>query len=150
MGVWNINAATDLISSMAQSTVITDSNAINNLAAGNVVGEVSSYAKILSEKIAEVDSEMNNAQDNATSNYANQNGTSSSESNSMSMLETLRRIMPDGTLRIVTYKDGQIADEVRIKPHLVVTPDYSAPPTIDGEAALKDEKRLSLAALLMA
>lgn len=150
MGVWNINAATDLIASMAQSTVITDSNAINNLAAGNVGGEMSDYAKILAEKIAEVDSQMNNAQDNSANNYSSEQKAPSSSDNSMTMIETLRRIMPDGSLRIITYTDGQITDELKIKPHLVVKPDYSAPPTPDGEAALKDEKRLSLAALLMA
>ena len=149
MGVWNINAATDLIASMAQSTVITDSNAINNLAADNVAGESSDYAKILAEKIAEVDSQMNNAQDNSANNYNSEQNAPSSD-NSMTMIETLRRIMPDGSLRIITYTDGQVTDELRIKPHLVVKPDYSAPPTPDGEMALKDEKRLSLAALLMA
>ena len=150
MGVWNINATTDLIASMAQSTVITDSNALNNIAAGNVVGETSDYAKILAEKISEVDSEMDNAQDNSSNNFSSQQGTTSSDGNSMSMIETLRRIMPDGTLRIVTYKDGQMTDEMRIKPHLVVTPDYNAPPTPEGQTALQEEQRLSLAQLLMA
>lgn len=150
MGVWNINATTDLIASMAQSTVITDSNALNNLAAGHIANETSDYAKILAEKVAEIDSKMNNTNGNSANNYSAQQQAASSDSNSMSMIETLRRIMPDGTLRIVTYKDGQMTDELRIKPHVVVTPDYSAPPTPDGQTALNEEKRLSLAQLLMA
>lgn len=148
MGVWNINAATDLISSMAQSTFITDTNSVNNLAAGNV-GEMSDYAKILAEKIAEADAGTNNQQNNSTSQQEN-NASTGENSNSMTAIETLRRIMPDGSLRIVTYQDGEIVDQVRIRPHLVVEPDYSAPPNPDGNSALKSEQRLSLAQLLMA
>lgn len=147
MGIWNINATTDLIASMAQSTFITDSNSANNLAAGNVAGDSSDYARILAEKIAEVDSEMNNQQNNSASQ---QEGQVASNENSMGDIETLRRIMPDGSIRIVTYEDGQIVDEMKIRTHTVMTPDYSAPPAPDGEPALKEEQRLSLAALLMA
>ncbi|MBR5913893.1 MAG: hypothetical protein IKZ58_05990 [Selenomonadaceae bacterium] len=147
MGVWDINAATNLISSMAQSTLITDTNTANNIAAGNVVNDSSDYAKILAEKIAEVDSNMNNQQNNSTSQQEN---FSSSSEKAVSNIETLRKIMPDGSIRIVTYKDGEIDSEVKIRTHLVMTPDYSAPPTPEGEPALKAEQRLSLAALLMA
>lgn len=147
MGVWDINAATNLISSMAQSTLITDTNTANNIAAGNVVNDSSDYAKILAEKIAEVDSNMNNQQNNSTSQQEN---FSSSSEKAVSNIETLRKIMPDGSIRIVTYKDGEVDSEVKIRTHLVMTPDYSAPPTPEGEPALKAEQRLSLAALLMA
>ena len=146
MRIWDINATTDLIASMAQSTFITDTNSANNIAAGNVT-DSSDYAKILAEKIAEVDSEMNNQQNNSASQPKSQ---ASSTENSMSDIETLRRIMPDGSIRIVTYEDGQIVDQVKIRTHTVITPDYSAPPTPNGELALKEEQRLSLAALLMA
>lgn len=147
MGVWNINAATNLISSMAQSTLITDTNSANNIAAANVVNDSSDYAKILAEKIAEVDSNMNNQQNNSTSQQEN---FSSSSEKSVSNIETLRKMMPDGSIRIVTYKDGEIDGEVKLRTHVVMTPDYSAPPTPEGEPALKAEQRLSLAALLMA
>ena len=147
MGIWNINATTDLIASMAQSTFITDTNSANNIAAGNVVGDSSDYAKILAEKISEVNSEMNNQQNNSASHQESQ---AASTENSMSDIETLRRIMPDGSIRIVTYEDGQIVDQVKIRTHTVITPDYSAPPTPNGEPAVKEEQRLSLAALLMA
>lgn len=150
MGVWNINAATDLISSMAQSTYISDSNVNHNLAAGNMPTDTSEYARILAEKISEVDSQMNNSQNqsNDAQNF-NQSSTDSS-GNSMSMIETLRRIMPDGSIRIVTYKDGEAIDSMELKPHTVMTPDYSLPPDPSGELNLKAEQRLSLAALLMA
>ena len=146
MGVWNIDAATNLISSMAQSTVITDTNTANNIAAGNVT-DSSDYAKILAEKIAEVDSKMNDKQNNSASQ---QDNAATSGDNSMSNIETLRKIMPDGSIRIITYENGEIVEEQKIRTHLVMTPDYSAPPTPEGEPALKAEQRLSLAALLMA
>ncbi len=146
MGVWNIDAATNLISSMAQSTVITDTNTANNIAAGNVT-DSSDYAKILAEKIAEVDSKMNDKQNNSASQ---QDNAATSGDNSMSNIETLRKIMPDGSIRIITYENGDIVEEQKIRTHLVMTPDYSAPPTPEGEPALKAEQRLSLAALLMA
>lgn len=146
MGVWNINAATNLISSMAQSTVITDSNSANNIAAGNVVGESSGYAKILAEKIAEVDSDMNKQNNSASQ----QDNAATSGEKSMTNIETLRKIMPDGSIRIITYENGEMVEEMKIRTHPVAVPDYSAPPTPDGEPALKSEQRLSLAALLMA
>ena len=149
MGVWNINAATDLISSMAQSTLITDSNSVNNLAAGNVADDSSDYARILAEKIAEVNGGNNDQQNNSATQQENKSLTGES-SESMPAIETLRRIMPDGSLRIVTYQDGEIVDQLRIRPHLVMEPDYSAPPDPNGDAALKGEQRLSLAQLLMA
>lgn len=149
MGVWNINAATDLISSMAQSTLITDSNSVNNLAAGNVTDDSSDYARILAEKIAEVNGGNNDQQNNSATQQENKSSTGES-SESMPAIETLRRIMPDGSLRIVTYQDGEIVDQLRIRPHLVMEPDYSAPPDSNGDAALKGEQRLSLAQLLMA
>lgn len=149
MGVWNINAATDLISSMAQSTLITDTNSANNLAAGNV-GDSSDYARILAEKIAEVNGGKNDNQQNNSATQQENNSSTGESSNSMPAIETLRRIMPDGSLRIVTYQDGEIVDQLRIRPHLVMQPDYSAPPDPNGDAALKGEQRLSLAQLLMA
>lgn len=148
MGVWNINAATDLISCMAQSTFITDTNSVSNLAAGNV-GDSSDYAKILAEKIAEVNAGKNDTQQNNSANQQENKTSSGESSDSMPAIETLRRIMPDGSIRIVTYQDGEIVDQLRIRPHLVTKPDYSLPPEPNGEAALKDEYRLSLAQLLM-
>ena len=151
MGIWNIDATTDLISSMAQSTFITDTNAANNLAAGNVA-DSSEYSRILAEKIAEVDSEMNNTQNNTANQQENASSGSagSSDDKSTTAIETLRRIMPDGSLKIVTYEDGKIVSQLKIRPQLVMTPNYSLPPDPTGDLQLKPEQKLSLAAMLMA
>lgn len=151
MGIWNIDAATDLISSMAQSTFITDTNAANNLAAGNMA-DSSEYSRILAEKIAEVDSEMNNTQNNTANQQENTSSGSagSSDDKSTTAIETLRRIMPDGSLKIVTYEDGKIVSQLKIRPQLVMTPNYSLPPDPTGDLQLKPEQKLSLAAMLMA
>lgn len=149
MGVWNVNAATDLIASLAQSTFITDTNSAANLSAVSAANGQSEYAKILAEKIAEVNAQGNNAQGNSANNSQSQQGTATSDENSMSMLETLRRIMPDGSLRIVTYKDGDVISQLKISPNMVMVPDYSAPPNPNGNEAMKPEYRLGLAALLM-
>jgi len=150
LAVWNINAATDLIASMAQSTYISDSNSNHNLAAGNVSAENSEYARLLAEKISEVDSQMNNTQNQSGDAQNFNQAETDSSGNSMHMIETLRRIMPDGSIRIVTYKDGEAVSSMELKPHTVMTPDYSLPPDPSGEPGLKAEQRLSLAALLMA
>lgn len=149
MGVWNVNATTDLIASLAQSTFITETNSAANLAAVSAANGQSEYAKILAEKIAEVNAQGNNAQGNSANNSQSQQGTATSDENSMSMLETLRRIMPDGSLRIVTYKDGDVISQLKISPNMVMVPDYSAPPDPTGNDAMKPEYRLGLAALLM-
>ena len=152
MGIWNIDATTDLISSMAQSTFITDTNAANNLAAGNVA-DSSEYSRILAEKIAEVDSEMNNTQNNTANqqeNASSGSAGSSGDDKSTTAIETLRRIMPDGSLKIVTYEDGKIVSQLKIRPQLVMTPNYSLPPDPTGDLQLKPEQKLSLAAMLMA
>ena len=152
MGIWNIDATTDLISSMAQSTFITDTNAANNLAAGNVA-DSSEYSRILAEKIAEVDSEMNNTQNNTANqqeNASSGSAGSSGDDKSTPAIETLRRIMPDGSLKIVTYEDGKIVSQLKIRPQLVMTPNYSLPPDPTGDLQLKPEQKLSLAAMLMA
>ena len=151
MGIWNIDATTDLISSMAQSTFITDTNAANNLAAGNVA-DSSEYSRILAEKIAEVDSEMNNTQNNTANQQENASSGSagSSDDKSTTAIETLRRIMPDGSLKIVTYEDGKIVSQLKIRPQLVMTPNYSLPPDPTGDLQMKPEQKLSLAAMLMA
>lgn len=149
MGVWNVNATTDLIASLAQSTFITETNSAANLAAVSAANGQSEYAKVLAEKIAEVNAQGNNAQGNSANNSQSQQGTATSDENSMSMLETLRRIMPDGSLRIVTYKDGDVISQLKISPNMVMVPDYSAPPDPTGNDAMKPEYRLGLAALLM-
>lgn len=149
MGVWNINATTDLIASLAQSTFITDTNSAANLAAINAANGQSDYAKILAEKISEINAQSNDAQKNSAGNSESQQETANKDENALSMLETLRRIMPDGSLRITTYKDGNIVSRTEIRPNMIMTPDYSLPPDPNGNAAMEPEYRLGLAALLM-
>lgn len=42
--------------------------------------------------------------------------------------ETVRRILPDGSILISEYEDGKLVGRDRQKPHLKAVPDESAPP----------------------
>ena len=50
-------------------------------------------------------------------------------------IETVKRYLPDGTIMLTTYTDGKISDRVKLKPHMIVVPDYTAPPKPDGSVA---------------
>lgn len=143
MGYWNINHGTDLIASMSQLNFQTDSN--NNSAVTNAAEISSEYAKILAEKISEVEAAMQEAEENAEQQQQN----FSENSTSAKSIETIRRFMPDGSIMITTYENGQISSQIKKRPHLVPTPDYSAPPSATGEVAVKMEPHFSLADLLM-
>ena len=60
MSSLNTNYDLDLISSLAQSTFLTNQNSV----ATNSVNVSSDYAKILAEKISEVDAEFEEAEKN--------------------------------------------------------------------------------------
>lgn len=107
----------------------------------NSSGFSSAYAKILAEKLAQVDDEMNAAAES-------QNQILNSET-SQKTVEVIKRFKPDGSIMITTYKDGKIADIMKIKPHMVPVPDFSAPKTPEGDTAIKMVPRLSLTELLM-
>ena len=48
--------------------------------------------------------------------------------------EIIRKYMPDGTILVLTYQDGKVTDQHRIKPMLTEKPDYSRPPIVkNGE-----------------
>ncbi len=143
MSVWNVNYATDLIASMAQLNFQTDSN--SGAALKNAAQVSSDYAKILSEKISEVEEAMKETQDNANKQQQN----FSSGSNSAKSIETVKRFMPDGSIMITTYEDGEISSQVKKRPNLVPMPDYSAPPDASGQVATKIEQHFSAADLLM-
>ena len=127
MSVWNVNYATDLIASMAQLNFQTDSN--SNSASTNAAQVSSDYAKILSEKISEIDAAMKEARDNAEQQQQN----FADGSNAAKSVQTVKRFMPDGSIMITTYEDGEISSQVKKRPHLVPTPDYSAPPDASGQ-----------------
>lgn len=143
MSVWNVNYGTDLIASMAQLNFQTDSNSSSALS--NAAQVSSDYAKILSEKISEIEAAMHEAQDNAEQQQQN----FSSGTNSAKSVETIKRLMPDGSIMITTYEDGEISSQVKKRPHLVPTPDFSAPPDASGNVAMKMEQHFSAADLLM-
>ena len=142
MSVWNVNYGTDLIASMAQLNFQTDSNSSSALS--NATQISSDYAQILSEKISEIEAAMKEAQDNAEQQQNFSGGSDSGKS-----VQTVKRFMPDGSIMITTYEDGEISSQVKKRPHLVPTPDYSAPPDASGQVATKMTQQFSAADLLM-
>ena len=143
MSAWNVNYGTDLIASMAQLNFQTDSN--NNTNTTNAAQVSSDYAKILAEKISEVETAMQEMQDNARQ----QQQTFSDSSTSAKSVETIKRFLPDGSIMITTYEDGEISSQIKKRPHLVPVADFSAPPSVSGEVAVKMEPHLNLMDLLM-
>lgn len=137
MSVWNINYGTDLISSKSQSVYQNESN---NSVAQSTEKVSSDYAQILAERISEIDQQFEDMREN----LENQQQT-----NAMKVIHTKKRFMPDGSLMITTYEDGKITSQIKKRPHLVATPDYTAPPTADGKPAMKMESKLNLLDLLM-
>lgn len=140
MGAWNVSAPKDLLATLAQATI--SKNQSNSFSATNSAGFSSDYAKILSQKLAQVDAEFKES----VQNLSQENITTE---NNIPVIETIKRIRPDGSIMITTYKDGKIESSTKIKPHLVPMPDFSAPPTPEGETETKYVQRFTLAELLM-
>ena len=125
---------------------------------------VSEYAKVLAEKMSNVKSDvremeivreqLNEISDmhtaltgevkvNEDSGNANrEEGTSAN----MICVEKVKRYLPDGSVMITTYEDGQITDRVKMKPHMISVADYSVPPKADGspETTLKPTQNFFL------
>ena len=144
MSSLNTNYDLDLISSLAQSTFLTNQNSV----ATNSVNVSSDYAKILAEKISEVETEFEETENN----LSNQNQSfGGGENSSASSVETVKRFMPDGSILITTYDGSSITQQTKLRPHLVPVADYSAPPTSTGEPEIKFEAKqnLDLLSLLM-
>ena len=141
---------------------------VTNLAAGSrkksaqslnksADGAVSEYSKILAEKLSNVKADMREMEkvqnqldeicdlqkeltgrvkvDEDSGNANRKEGTISN----LPCVEKVRRYLPDGSVLITTYEDGRISDRVKMKPHMLVVPDYTAPPKPDGtvETTLK-------------
>lgn len=143
MSTLNLNCELDLISSAMQSIFLTQ-----KISAASSENFSSDYAKILSEKIAEVETEF----EESKNNLSNQNQSfGSGENSSATSTETIKRFMPDGSILITTYDGSSIVQEIKLRPHLVPVADYSAPPTISGEPAIKfvTKQNLDLLSLLM-
>ncbi len=140
MSAQNFDFETNLISSLSQSIYLpTTKNNSENIS--------SDYAKILAEKIAEIDSEF----DETKNNLSNQNQSSGGGDSSETSTETIKRFMPDGSILITTYDGSSIVQQIKLRPHLVPVADYSAPPTPSGEQPTKlvAKQNLDLLSLLM-
>lgn len=132
-------------------------------------GVASEYSKILAEKMSNVKTDVQKMAavreqldairdmheeltgevkiDEDSGNANREKGSSAR----MVCIEKIRRFMPDGSILITTYEDGKLTEQFRKKPHMLVVPDYSAPPKADGSPELKLEARqnLDLMELLM-
>ena len=141
MSIWN-SYEVDLISTAAQTNFFPANNATAINPADN-----SEYAKILAEKISEVDSEF----EDAKNNLSEQNQSAGGGNNSSVATETIKRFMPDGSIMITTYEGSSIVQQIKLRPHLVPVADYSAPPSASGEPQieLKPQQSLDLLSLLM-
>lgn len=120
---------------------------------GDSTNTTESYSKILAEKLSNVEADVKQMEetqaqlDEIEQLQAELTGSSSI----IPCVETVKRFMPDGSIMVTTYTDGEITSRVRHKPHMVSVPDYTAPPKADGTVATKLEATQSfdLALLLM-
>ena len=133
MSIKNLNYETDLLAVAAQSTFLSSKNP----AVSTSENISSDYAKILAEKISEVENEFEETKNNLSQNFGGENSQATST-------ETVKRFMPDGTVVLTTYDGGNIVRQVKFPPHLVPVADYSAPPNSFGEPAMKLEPKQNL------
>ena len=129
----------------------------------------SEYAKILAEKIANIKTDVRQMEmvkeqldeirdlheeltgdvklDEDSGNANRDEGTAST----ITCVEKIKRLLPDGSVMITTYEGSRITDRVKLKPNMIVVPDYNAPPQPDGSVAteLKPTRSLELQMLLM-
>ena len=120
---------------------------------GGSTNTTESYSKILAEKLSNVEADVKKMEetqaqlDELDRLQAELTGSGSI----IPCVETVKRFMPDGSIMVTTYTDGEITSRVRHKPHMISVPDYTAPPKADGTVATKLEATQSfdLALLLM-
>ncbi len=125
---------------------------------------VSEYAKILAEKMSNVKSDVQEMEivreqldeisamhtaltgevkvDEDSGNANREEGASAN----IICVEKVKRFLPDGSIMITTYEDGQVTDRVKMKPHMISVADYSVPPKVDGspETTLKPTQNFFL------
>ena len=122
-------------------------------------GIASEYSKILAEKISnvkadvqqmsEVQSQLDEIADlqeelTGTVKVDEDSGNDNRDeapSISIQPTETIKRFRPDGSIMVTTYEGSRIVEQVTHKPHMIVVPDYTAPPKPDGSTATKLEAR---------
>ena len=157
MGIWEINSSAFVD--------VKDSPSYKS----NAKGVASEYSKILAEKMSSVKADVQQMQAvqeqldeirdlqeeltgeikiNEDSGNANRDGSAVTRTVEV---ETIKRFMPDGSIMVTTYEDGKITEQVRHKPHMMVVPDYTAPPKPDGsvQTELKPYQNFDLEMLLM-
>ena len=132
-------------------------------------GAASEYSKILAEKLANVKADVRAMEavqaqldeirdlheeltgdvkvDEDSGNANRDEGTAST----ITCVEKIKRLLPDGSVMITTYEGSRITDRVKLKPNMIVVPDYSAPPEPDGSVAteLKPTRSLEWQMLMM-
>ena len=156
MGIWEI-------SSLPEEMIGTSSYKVSSK------GVASEYSKILAEKMSNVKrdvqqmeiiqehlDEISDMHEELTGEVKidEDSGNANRDSGSVSKtveVETIKRFMPDGSIMVTTYENGKVTEQVRHKPHMMVVPDYTAPPNPDGSPAteLKPYQNLDLEMLLM-
>ena len=62
--------------------------------------------------------------------------------------ETIRRVMGDGTILVMTTENGKIVEQYRQKPRLVPVPDVTAPPDAPTSEKIKMEPAQNLLDML--
>ena len=157
MGIWEVK-----VSSLDIDVKVSSKSSSKSVA--------SEYSKILAEKISNIKTDvqaMRETQEQLDAirdmheeltgeikvdeDSGNANRESGDASTKIVEVETIKRFMPDGSIMITTYEGGKITEQVRHKPHMMLVPDYTAPPKADGSPAteLKPYQNLDLEMLLM-
>ena len=157
MGIWEVNTV----------SVTVSKTSYKNSSSSGIASE---YSKILAEKMANVKNDvkqMEIIQDQldeirelheeltgdikVDEDSGNANRDAGGSSVKTVEIETIKRFMPDGSIMVTTYENGKITEQVRHKPHMMVVPDYTAPPKPDGspQTELKPYQNLDLEMLLM-
>lgn len=157
MGIWEISSLPEEMIGTSSSYKVSSK------------GVASEYAKILAEKMSNVKrdvqqmeiiqeqlDEISDLHEELTGEVKidEDSGNANRDSGSVSKtveVETVKRFMPDGSIMVTTYENGKITEQVRHKPHMMIVPDYTAPPKPDGSPAteLKPYQNLDLEMLLM-
>ena len=124
----------------------------------NVATAKFDYAKILAEKIASAKDDMeqmSKTQEELDKNAELQEeltGKSKDQDGNVHLAtETIKKIMPDGSIVFLKIKGGEIIEQFTKKPHYVAVADPSAPKTASGHIAIKMQmkQKLDLFSLLI-
>ena len=147
MELWQITSANTLQDISSNSR---DKSSTNN-------SVKSDYAKILAEKLATAKDDMermNKIQEELDYNrklheeLTGKIKDEDSNASSSDSTETIKRIMPDGSIRFLKIQDGKIVEQFIKKPHLVAVADPTAPLTPSGNTAITMKPHEDLFSLL--